>query len=609
MNRSSSALRARHLLSRRRLRLFCLSAFLAGCVSDEIHEIPPQPICATPTFQPQAGVYIDSVLVSIASATPEATIRYTLDGSDPGDSSEVFLRPMTLRSSTSLRARAERPDYQPSDIAAAAYEVRSAEIIVIKPNGGETWREGSVRAITWSRGTGCGDTARVILLRNGAPCDTISNAAANEGLFQWTVAPCAAQASDYRVRVEDISTGRFDESDSDFTIQTDCAVEVLAPNGGEEWKIGDDYEIRWNSSGACGDFVDILLLQNGSPCKILADNYDNSGIFQWRCGFCQELGLHYTVQVIDLLTGALDESDALFDINLDLSCPLTIVSPNGGERWVEGTEQEIRWVPNDCAGSVALSLRRNGRFARWLASATEDDGSFPWLVRRADPDSTGYTVYIGNAGGGDESDTPFTIAPSPEPCRMEILEPNSRTVWRAGSAPEIVWTVQNCFGSARIEWLFNGHVRDRVDTPNDGRYQAYLWRGSYEGPCGYSIRITDSLTESVATTDGPFCMTPCEMTITYPAEGDTLYEGRVDWVRWDLSEGGCTNYSPIRITLLHQGTECALLGDGIEAFREYEWFVQRCVAESSGPYRIVVVEADDFSDTSGAFTIEYPTRR
>lgn len=609
MDRSSPAPRTYHPPSRRHLWLLCFSALLAGCVSDEIHEIPPEPVCATPTFQPPPGVYIDSALVSIACLTPDATIRYTLDGSTPGDSSDVYLRPIMLRTPTSLRARAEKPNYQPSEVASAAYDVRSAEIILLSPNGGEAWREGSVHAITWSRGTGCGDTARIVLLRNGVACDTISHAVRNEGLLQWTVAPCLEHASDYRVRVEDTSTGRFDESDSDFTIETNCVVEVVAPNGGEGWTIGQEYEIQWNTSGACGEFVDILLLHNGSPCKILADNYENSGTFQWSCDFCRDLGLHYTVQVIDLLTGSLDESDALFDINFDLSCPLTLLSPNGGERWVEGTEQEIRWVPNDCFGSVALSLRRNGRFARWLASATQDDGSFTWIVRRAEPDSTGYSVYIGNAGGGDQSDTTFIIAPSPEPCRMEILEPNSQTVWRAGSSPEIVWTVQDCYGTAKIEWMFNSQVRNRIDTTNDGRFQTHLWRGSYEGPCGYSIRITDSLTGTVATTDGSFCMTPCAMTVTYPAEGDTLYEGRLDWVRWELSEEGCTNYWPIRITLMHQGAECALVGDGIEAFGGYEWFVQRCVAESSGPYRLVVVEADDFADTSGAFTIDYPPRR
>ncbi len=54
--------------------------------------------------------FLDSVRVALSSPTPEATIRYSLDGSDPG-SGTVYAGPFPIRSSCRLQARAIAPGY------------------------------------------------------------------------------------------------------------------------------------------------------------------------------------------------------------------------------------------------------------------------------------------------------------------------------------------------------------------------------------------------------------------------------------------------------------------------------------------------------------------
>ncbi len=59
----------------------------------------------SPTFSPQAGFYGTSVEVSILTVEPNATIRYTLDGSEPTANSTIYSRPIKITSTNSIRAR------------------------------------------------------------------------------------------------------------------------------------------------------------------------------------------------------------------------------------------------------------------------------------------------------------------------------------------------------------------------------------------------------------------------------------------------------------------------------------------------------------------------
>lgn len=78
-------------------------------------------LAATPTFNPPAGPYMNAINVTISSATPGATIRYTLDGTDPTGTSPQYFNPVPISANTILKARAYATGFDPSAIATAAY--------------------------------------------------------------------------------------------------------------------------------------------------------------------------------------------------------------------------------------------------------------------------------------------------------------------------------------------------------------------------------------------------------------------------------------------------------------------------------------------------------
>lgn len=81
------------------------------------------PTVATPVFTPIAGTYADSVTVSLSCATDNAEIRYTTDGTEPTSASALYGTPITLTTTTTVKAKAFKTDWFASETATAVYTV------------------------------------------------------------------------------------------------------------------------------------------------------------------------------------------------------------------------------------------------------------------------------------------------------------------------------------------------------------------------------------------------------------------------------------------------------------------------------------------------------
>ena len=78
---------------------------------------------ATPVMSPVTGPYFGTQNVTLTSSTPGATIRYTTDGSDPTASSTLYVTPILVPVSTTIKAKAFASGFTESNISTAAYEV------------------------------------------------------------------------------------------------------------------------------------------------------------------------------------------------------------------------------------------------------------------------------------------------------------------------------------------------------------------------------------------------------------------------------------------------------------------------------------------------------
>jgi len=81
-------------------------------------------ICAIPTFNPSGGTYAIFALVEITSTTPDAIIRYTIDGSTPSLNSFVYSGFITLLTTTTIKSQAFKSGWTASEVATATYTIQ-----------------------------------------------------------------------------------------------------------------------------------------------------------------------------------------------------------------------------------------------------------------------------------------------------------------------------------------------------------------------------------------------------------------------------------------------------------------------------------------------------
>ena len=108
-------------------------AALDGLADSEVAEatytIDYGPV-STPRFSPGQGTYFSLQSIVISCSTPEATIRYTSDGSTPGTTEgTVYAGPITLDADATLKAIAYKTGRESSEVATAVYTVIDNEMI------------------------------------------------------------------------------------------------------------------------------------------------------------------------------------------------------------------------------------------------------------------------------------------------------------------------------------------------------------------------------------------------------------------------------------------------------------------------------------------------
>jgi hypothetical protein len=83
--------------------------------------ITPAPTVATPTINPNGGSFTSSASVTIQTATAGASIYYTANGSTPTQSSTLYTGPISIASTTVIKAKAFKSGYSASAEASASF--------------------------------------------------------------------------------------------------------------------------------------------------------------------------------------------------------------------------------------------------------------------------------------------------------------------------------------------------------------------------------------------------------------------------------------------------------------------------------------------------------
>ena len=148
---------------------------------------------------------------------------------------------------------------------------------------------------------------------------------------------------------------------------------------------------------------------------------------------------------------------------------ITLLSPDGGEEWLEESDVTITWSAGDNVGvtGIDILLSRDGgvTFGETIASDLANDGSHTWQVTGPGSDACRIAVIATDDTGlaaMDSSDADLTIsAGSGEPPYVEVLAPNGGEVYPCGSVVDIFADVDDEDG---IESISLSYTQDGGET-------------------------------------------------------------------------------------------------------------------------------------------------
>ena len=112
------------------------SGLLASTVASETYTLVNQ--VPTPTFSPVPGDYTSGQSVTISTTWPGSTIYYTTDGSTPTTSSNVYTGPVSISSTSTLKAIATAPNLTNSFLASGVYTIATGATSSIDFSNGFT---------------------------------------------------------------------------------------------------------------------------------------------------------------------------------------------------------------------------------------------------------------------------------------------------------------------------------------------------------------------------------------------------------------------------------------------------------------------------------------
>lgn len=276
---------------------------------------------------------------------------------------------------------------------------------------------------------------------------------------------------------------------------------------------------------------------------------------------------------------------------------ITIIKPSGGETYFFQCNCDIYWSSEDEGDWVSIKLYQSGKVKENIASQTDNDGYFRWIITRSYLGSDFY-IKISDYENSYISDTSeyFTIKYQ----SIGVQSPTYSETWYKGEEYYITWTAELDEPFVDIELLWgDGYYNQIADnTPNDGKY---LWEvpAYRESRSDYRIKIESVSGQYASDTSSYFTISEKQIYISSPTQGDVFRTGKKMQISWSggVSGGG------IRIDLYNGDSQWYLGSNDNDG--SYSWEVPTGYTTSSNYYIKITSDSDNNNYAySSHFTIK-----
>jgi len=352
--------------------------------------------------------------------------------------------------------------------------VSGDSLTVIEPNGGEALQIGGSTDILWST---IGDIQNVNIeysADGGDIWNPVINGILNEGSHLWD--PIPNDPTDQAlIKISDtMDYTVFDVSDDVFSITLEPKnITVIAPDGGEEWKVGSSQEITWSTEGDIPN-VKIEYYKDDNyagTAALIEDSTPNTGSFTWN-SIPDDPTITAKVRISDASApGIYDDSTNFFTIYKN---EITVDAPNGGESLPVDVLFDIQWHSTGIIENVKIELSTDGgsTYPETISGSTSNSGTFPWSPS-SDQVTDQAIIKISDVLDDnvyDESNDVFEIY---MPSSITVIAPNGGENFLIDGSGNIYWASEGIIANVKIEYFKNDdyegtHVLITPSTENDG---------------------------------------------------------------------------------------------------------------------------------------------
>ena len=265
------------------------------------------------------------------------------------------------------------------------------------------------------------------------------------------------------------NAGDGDVSNVPFTLASPT-VTVTSPNTNVNWVIGSSHNVTWTHNLGAAESVRLeWSADGGTTWTPLANSVPNgtntSGSFNWTV--TGPVTNAARIRVVWTKDSAVQD---MSDVNFRVASRITVTAPNTNVTWGAGSVRTVTWNHNYGAAQtfdIAFSPDNGATWsqvASGIPAATATTGSYSGqMPTNVTTQALMRVSPAGNAGDGDVSNVPFTLA-SPT---VTVTSPNTNVNWAIGSIHNVTWTHNlGTAESVRIELSTDGGATWTTVSPS-----------------------------------------------------------------------------------------------------------------------------------------------
>lgn len=488
-----------------------------------------------------------------------------------------------------------------NDMSDTSFEI-TYPVKVLSPNGGENWIVGSVQNIIWSAASEVSAIKIEYSTNGGLLWTTIQNSVpAATGFYAWTIPNVPSASCLIKVSVAG-NSALFDLSNALYTISLPPSLTLNAPNGGEIWNVGAAQNITWTAVSIQNIKIEYSFNNGASWNTIAGSVLASTGLYSWNVP--NTPSTNCKIRISDINAPAMmDESNNVFTIFLPPS--IQVLSPNGAESWIVGTNKNITWT-SSVVDKVKIEFSSNSG-STWSVvapSVVAAIGSFAWTVPAAVSNNCLIRISdTANAALNDISNAAFSISLA---TNITLTNPNGGESWTTNSNHNITWT-SSAISDVKLEYSLNGgNTWNTIISSTPAAAGAYNWTlpGTPSPNC--KIRITDvSNISNTDMSDALFSIVlPPSVAVVSPNGGEIFNVGTNQNIVWTSNA-----ISDVKIEFsINNGSSWSVITPSTPAAAgSYSWNIPNTPSTSvkvriSDALNITLVDA-----SNNNFTIQNPT--